>query len=176
MVELVNEFLNLRKLQEGKMEYSFEPTDIAEMVSQVVAGLQQLAEHKHLRLSFENHATRTLCSVDRQKFSQVIQNLVDNAVKYTDTGEVRVRIQDEANGMVNILVSDTGHGIDPAIIDKLFEQFARDQKDAVKIEGTGLGLYIAKQIMDAHHGRVWAISPGVGKGSTFFVQLKTISS
>lgn len=175
LVELVTEFLNLRKLQEGKMEYTLEPTDIAESVSNIVAGLKQLAERKHLGLSFVNHASRSMCAVDRQKFSQVIQNLIDNAIKYTDSGSVKVSVENESGGLVNILVTDTGHGIDPAVIDRLFEQYVRDKKDAVKIEGTGLGLYIAKQIMDAHKGRIWATSSGPGKGSTFYVQLKTIS-
>jgi len=175
MVELVNEFLNLRKLQEGKMEYHFEPTDIAELISGIVNSLRQLAEHKKLELSFVNRAERTLCAVDRQKFTQVIQNVVDNSIKYTDTGSVRVHIEHAEGQLLNICVTDTGHGIDPAVIDKLFEQFVRDKKDASEIEGTGLGLYIAKQIMDAHGGRIWAESPGKGKGSTFIIQLKTLA-
>jgi signal transduction histidine kinase len=104
----------------------------------------------------------------------VIQNLVDNSLKYTDTGSVRVSIELTTNKHARILVTDTGHGIDPSIIDKLFEQFMRDKADAVKIEGTGLGLYIAKQIVEAHHGKVWATSPGLKKGSAFIVELPTV--
>jgi signal transduction histidine kinase len=176
LIELVNEFLNLRKLQEGKMEYTFEPTDIAELTASVVTEVDPLAKHKQLKLSFVNNAKKSLCSVDRQKFTQVVQNTIDNAIKYTDNGSVDVRIENAPRGLVNIVVTDTGHGIDPAVIDKLFEQFVRDRKDASKIEGTGLGLYIAKQVMDAHHGKIWATSPGPGKGSTFFIQLKTLKS
>ncbi len=174
MIELVNEFLNLRKLEEGKMEYTLEPTDIAELASSVVTALKQLAVHKGLNLTYVNTATKTLCSVDRQKMMQVVQNLVDNAVKYTDHGEVRVAVEDASTGRLRILVSDTGHGIDPALIDKLFEQFVRDKKDAMQIEGTGLGLYIAKQMVDAHHGAIRVTSPGKGKGSTFVVELPTL--
>lgn len=174
MLELVSEFLNLRKLEEGKMEYAFEPTDVAELVSSVVTTLKPLAEHKGLELTYVNHASKTLCSVDRQKFIQVVQNLIDNSIKYTDEGRVRVSVEDVSAGRVGILVSDTGHGIDPAIISTLFEQFVRDKNDAKKIEGTGLGLYIAKQMMDAHHGSVRADSPGLGKGSTFTIELPTL--
>ena len=174
MLELVSEFLNLRKLEEGKMEYTFEPTDVAELVSGVVTALKPLAEHKGLTLTYVNHASKTLCSIDRQKFMQVVQNLIDNSIKYTDAGSVRVSVEDVSAGKVAILVSDTGHGIDPAIIATLFEQFVRDKNDAKKIEGTGLGLYIAKQMMDAHHGSVRADSQGLGKGSTFTIELPTL--
>jgi len=174
MIELVNEFLNLRKLEEGKMEYRFEPTDIAELISGIVNSLKQLALHKNLKFTYINKATKTLCSVDRQKFSQVIQNLIDNAIKYTDNGSVQVALEAGDSGHLRILVSDTGHGIDQALIDKLFEQYIRDKNDAVTIEGTGLGLYIAKQMMDAQHGSIRATSPGKGKGSTFIVELPTL--
>ena len=156
------------------MEYHFEPTDIAELVSGIAEALKQLAIHKNLAFSYVNKAPKTLCSVDRQKFSQVIQNLIDNSIKYTDTGSVRVSLESGDTGHLRILVSDTGHGIDSALIDKLFEQYVRDKKDAVQIEGTGLGLYIAKQMMDAHHGSIRATSPGKGKGSTFIVELPTL--
>lgn len=174
LVELVNEFLNLRKLEEGKMEYAFETIDINKLVAEIVESLQQIAIHKNLTLTFTGLPSPILCSLDRQKFSQVIQNLVDNSLKYTDTGSVHVSIELTANKHARILVADTGHGIDAAIIDKLFEQFMRDKADAVKIEGTGLGLYIAKQIVEAHKGKVWATSPGLKKGSTFIVELPTV--
>ncbi len=174
LVELVNEFLNLRKLEEGKMEYTFETIDINKLVAEIVESLQQIAIHKKLELTFTGLPSPILCSLDRQKFTQVIQNLVDNSLKYTDTGSVRVSIELTTNKHARILVTDTGHGIDPSIIDKLFEQFMRDKADAVKIEGTGLGLYIAKQIVEAHHGKVWATSPGLKKGSAFIVELPTV--
>jgi signal transduction histidine kinase len=174
LVELVNEFLNLRKLEEGKMEYAFEAVDLNQLVGEMVESLQQIAIHKNLKLTFTRLASPILCSLDRQKFTQVIQNLIDNSLKYTDTGSVSVKLELVHNKNVRILVTDTGHGIDPAIIDKLFEQFMRAKNDAVKIEGTGLGLYIAKQIVEAHHGKIWATSPGLKKGSTFIIELPTV--
>ncbi len=174
MLELVSEFLNLRKLEEGKMEYSFEPTDIAELTSRIVEDIRPLASHKGLELTFVNHASQSLCSVDRQKFSQVVQNLVDNAIKYTDHGSVQIFINNTAEKRIRIVVTDTGHGIDPTVISSLFEQFVRDKKEAKTIEGTGLGLYIAKQMMDAHQGSILASSPGKGKGSTFTIELPTL--
>ncbi len=174
LLALVNEFLNIRRIEEGKMEYTFEPTDVAPLVEGVVTALRQLAVHKKLELTYTNNASRTQCSVDRPKFMQVVQNLLDNSIKYTNTGWVHVSVENTTEGKLHILVSDTGHGIDPTIIDTLFEQFVRDKKDASKIEGTGLGLYIAKQMMDAHHGSITVASPGPGKGSTFTIEIPTL--
>ena len=175
LVKVVDEFLSLRKLEDGKMEYHFTPTDVGELVSSIVETLRPLAEHKKLTLSFVNDARSTQYSVDHQYFTQVIQNLIDNAIKYTDEGTVQVRLENDKEALM-ISVSDNGHGFEPELADKLFEQFTRDKNTAAKIEGTGLGLYIAKQIVEAHHGHIRASSPGPGKGSTFTVQLESIHS
>lgn len=174
LLRLVNEFLDIRRLEEGKMDYTFEPTNIDALVSGVVTALTQLAAHKKLELTYTTSATKTLCSVDPLKFSQIVQNLIDNAIKYTDNGWVRVHLENTPEGHLDIVISDTGHGIDPTLIDNLFKQFVRDKKDAVKIEGTGLGLYIANQMIMAHHGSIRVNSPGPGKGSTFTIELPTI--
>jgi signal transduction histidine kinase len=174
LLEMVNEFLNLRKLQEGRMEYAFVPTDMNDLVAGIVESLSELAELKHLPLAFSRAPATIRCSVDRTKFSQVIQNLIDNALKYTDAGSVHISIEPSQNQKVRISVTDTGHGIDPDMIHRIFEQFVRDKKDSKTIEGTGLGLFIARQIVDAHHGRIWATSPGIGHGSTFTIELPTM--
>jgi signal transduction histidine kinase len=111
--------------------------------------------------------------VDAGKIRQVITNLIDNAIKYTPKGSVSVRLtKDVKRGKIIIAVADTGIGIEKATIPTLFAKFIRS-KDANKVNviGTGLGLYIVKEIVNGLHGRAWVESEGLGKGSTFFVEL-----
>ena len=106
---------------------------------------------------------------------QVIQNLIENSIKYTEKGFVKVECQmSDVNGQKFILfsVSDSGIGIKKEVIPELFDQFKR-AKEAKLIQGTGLGLYIAREIVKAHKGEIWAESEGEGKGSRFLVRLET---
>ena len=114
---------------------------------------------------------------DKGKMKQVIGNLLDNSIKYTPTGSVKVTLEKAVNEnkekVFRVAISDTGVGISAETMPLLFSKFSR-AKDANKtnIRGTGLGLYVAKQIVMAHPGAdIWAESPGEGKGSTFFVDL-----
>jgi len=173
LVGLINEFLDLRKLEEGRMDYRFEPVDIAAMAADIVRKLEPSAHHKGLELTLRSTASHSWAMADLQKFSQVITNLIDNAIKYTEKGSVTVTATNDDEKSVTISVSDTGHGIDPTLLPTLFEEFNRDRKEAKRIEGTGLGLYIAKQIVGAHNGRIWAESPGRDKGSTFRALIPT---
>lgn len=174
MINLVNDILNLRKIEEGKMEYAFETGDVAKLTADVVAELQPLASKKNLSLTLQSpsteHGEHVDISMDQQKFRQVIQNLTENAIKYTDSGWVKVTIASE-DRLAHFSVSDSGHGMPKELLPELFEQFKRSQTTARTIEGTGLGLYIAKQIVLAHKGEIWAESDGPGKGSTFHVKI-----
>jgi signal transduction histidine kinase len=97
--------------------------------------------------------------------------LIDNAIKYTDKGSINVELGRQDN-KVRFGVSDTGIGIAPEVMPKLFEKFIRaNGAGEVNITGTGLGLYVAKQIVEAHGGKIWAESEGVGKGSRFVVEI-----
>jgi signal transduction histidine kinase len=171
---LVDEFLDLHKIQEGRMDFQFESTDIPLLVQKTTNDLSILAKKKGLTLSYTDRTTKRIASVDPQKFSQVVQNFLDNSIKYTDKGSITVTVENETPESITISVQDTGHGLNPELIPHLFEQFMRSREDMVKIEGTGLGLYIAKQIVTAHRGIVWASSPGPGKGSTFAVRIPTV--
>ncbi|MDP3954044.1 MAG: ATP-binding protein [bacterium] len=169
LIFLVNDFLDLRKIEEGKMQYDFEKADVVDIVKEVSEGTKTLADIKDIELSFEATAPAIEATIDVQKFRQVIQNLVENAVKYTLKGWVKVTVSQQNNFAV-ITVSDSGLGMPGDLIPTLFEQFHRGQSDK-KIRGTGLGLYIAKQIIDAHHGTIKATSEGDDKGSTFIVEI-----
>ena len=175
MIALVNNLLDLRKIEECRMEYAPEEVEISKFVSDVVEGLRPLAEAKKLTLSFVSSAEGLRTRIDKQKFFQVIQNFVDNSIKYTESGFVRVEvapIDDKKN--VRISISDSGRGMSQELIANLFTQFSRDPSVKKIIQGTGLGLYIAKQIVIAHAGRVWAESVGEGKGSTFSVSIPAL--
>jgi signal transduction histidine kinase len=171
MIGLVNTFLDLRRLDEGRITYQFEELDIGTLVASVVDEMQQLAVRKKLTLRLEPLPRQWKVSADPQHLRQVLQNLVDNAVKYTDHGSVTVTLSEGDRDAVRIAVADSGRGISPDLLGRLFQQFSRDQSIAKEIAGTGLGLYIAKQMVEAHKGKLWAESPGPGKGSTFIVEL-----
>ena len=100
---------------------------------------------------------------------KVFQNLIENSIKYTDSGFVKVKTESYA-GEFNFSVTDSGHGISKELLPHLFEEFRRDDKEK-KIEGTGLGLFIAHEITSAHKGEIWAESDGPGKGSKFIVKI-----
>ena len=103
---------------------------------------------------------------DERKLTQVLLNLVGNAIKFTDAGEVAIKVA-PANGSLSVAVHDTGPGIDPTNQEKLFEEFQQADNSATKSKGgTGLGLAIAQRIMEMHGGRLWVESQ-VGSGSTF---------
>ena len=175
MIGLVDTFLNLRRIDEGKISYHMESLDVSALTAAIVDEMHQLADRKHLRLILEPAARTWTVTADSQHLRQVILNLIDNAIKYTDTGTVTVSMKaGEHPGTVRIDVTDTGRGISRELAPKLFEQFSRDQSVSKEIAGTGLGLYIAKQIIEAHKGHIWASSPGPNKGSTFSVELPSL--
>jgi signal transduction histidine kinase len=173
LIELVNNLLDLRRIEEGKMQYTFEAVDLSRLVSDVVAEFRQLAEGKHLSLSLETSPDVPNVRADSQKLRQVIQNFIDNAVKYTDEGWIKVAVNpgDSEKKTVIVSVCDSGRGISAELLPHLFQQFSRDVKVAKHLQGTGLGLYIAKQVVNAHQGSVWAESKGEGKGSCFYLRL-----
>ena len=114
-------------------------------------------------------------SADSGKVTQVISNIVDNSIKYTPSGEITVKVVNLGSAStketVRLTVSDTGVGIDPRNIRQLFEKFLRaDDAGKTNITGTGLGLYVAKQIVEGLGGKIWAESEGKGKGSHFIVE------
>lgn len=169
MVQLVTDFLNLRKIEEGKVEYKFEKADVIKIIKETADELRLLAQNKKLDFSYESTVGEVWASVDVQRIRQVFQNLIENSIKYTDAGFVKVKVEVKDASLI-FSVSDSGHGISKELLPHLFEEFRRDGKEK-QIEGTGLGLFIAKSIVESHHSKIWAESEGSGQGSTFFVEL-----
>ncbi len=114
-------------------------------------------------------------TADADKIHEVMMNFIDNAIKYTEKGEINVYIRTEPEkNAVTFYVKDTGRGVDPDIKPYLFRKFSRGKGSfRVHTEGVGLGLYVAKTIIDAHQGKVWVESEGPGKGSQFCFSLST---
>ena len=178
LISLVNNLLDLRRLEEGKMDYVMEDVDIALLARDVGSEFSTLAESKGLKFSTDISKDELMISADSQKLRQVIQNFIDNAIKYTEKGEVKLAVERKnRNGRMSAIISvtDSGMGMKPELIANLFTQFTRDPSVKNLIQGTGLGLYIARQIVIAHKGEVWAESAGEGKGSTFFVSIPLVS-
>lgn len=172
LIRLVNNFLDLPRIHIGTMTYNFEPISLAGLLSHAVAEARLQADIKRLPIEWsvpEKQPPQILA--DRENLLQAFSNILDNAIKYTKEGKISVKTSQKA-GWLRVSISDTGAGIQHQDIPRLFNKFARGQ-DMRKLyrEGRGLGLYITRQIVKGHGGKVWATSPGPGKGSTFFVEL-----
>ncbi len=173
LVVLVNDYLDVSRIEQGRMQYDFTVFDIQQLVSTIITELQPNVDLAGNKLTFDFEMNKNyMVNGDQGKIKQVISNLLDNSNKYTPKGEIHVWVRNTGDGKIQISISDNGVGIHPDVLPQLFEKFTR-APDASKtnILGTGLGLYVAKKMIEAHHGRVWAESAGVGKGSTFFIEI-----
>ena len=171
LIRLVNDILCVSKIEAGEMEINLERTDLREIIKEVIDELSIKAKEKNLYLKFEEPKEPFETLLDKEKIRQVILNLIDNSIRYTQEGGVKVKLQ-MANGRLQIVVSDTGEGLTKEEKEKLFEKFSRGTAGTkFWTEGAGLGLYIAKEFVKMHNGKIWVESEGRGKGSTFYVEL-----
>jgi signal transduction histidine kinase len=170
LLGLINTVLDIAKIESGQFSLNLSEYAIESVVETVRAATESLAETKALALKTEITKKLPVGLGDEQRLTQVLLNLVGNAIKFTDTGEVRITAT-AANGHFTVAVTDTGPGIPPAELTRVFEQFHQIDNSNTKAKGgTGLGLAIAKQIVEMHGGRIWVEST-VGKGATFQMDL-----
>lgn len=170
----VEDLLNVSKIEQGGMKYEMAPFDIVKAAGDIVRDFELVAKKKNLSISFTTNDGAAMITGDMEKIRQVIINVIDNAIKYTPAGSIAVDVQYDAQSKIAILkVKDTGKGIDPAAKETLFQKFSRADGGKTNPDGSGLGLYLAKQIIEAHKGSVRIESEGVGKGSTFIIVLPT---
>jgi signal transduction histidine kinase len=163
---LINDVLDLSKIEAGQLTLSLEDYSLKDVVHGVVSAVEPLTAEKRLTFKAEIAPDLPMGHGDGRRLSQVLLNLVGNAIKFTDTGEVAIRAE-AANGAFTVAVCDTGPGIAPADRAKIFEEFQQaDSSITRKKGGTGLGLSISKRIIEMHGGRIWVESEP-GKGSTF---------
>jgi len=171
LIRLVNDLLDLSHMEGGKMEFNFQKINLTQMVKSVSEELDIQAQKKKLKLTVNLPDQDLFVKADEQKLRQVVMNLIDNAIKYTEKGKAEVSLK-ESDNKVQFSVKDTGMGMKPEEITNLFQKFVRGSEAShYHTEGAGIGLYVARQLVEAHMGRVWAESEGEGKGSTFLVEL-----
>lgn len=177
IVKLINDLLNIDRLEDSYLGYNFEPLPLGGVLAEIIRNFSFMAKQKKIKLDFyapEENVPEVM--VDKNKISMAISNLIDNAINYTpDGGKVDV-ILEKLGDCVMVKVKDTGIGIPKEDLSKIFTRFFR-AKNAVRIktEGTGLGLYIAKNIVESHNGKIGVESPASpsqggeeAKGTTFY--------
>ncbi len=158
MLELVNDLLDVAKLESGKLEVDKQEADLGEIIQQVVERQRLRAEEKHLQLDVQLKGDLSKIPVDSFRMRQVLTNLIVNALKFTENGGVRVEAERQDKEVV-VTVVDTGVGIAKEDQERLFNKFEQLQKGEKGREGSGLGLVIVKGIVEAHGGRIWVESP-----------------
>ncbi|HEX8974040.1 MAG TPA: ATP-binding protein [Patescibacteria group bacterium] len=179
LIHLVEELLNVSRIESGRMQYDMKPGHIEDVIKEIYDNLIVLAKDKDLYLDLklpENGLPDI--NLDPAKMKEVVSNLTENAIKYTDKGGVTVKAEALENGqkvsgkVVKVVVSDTGIGIPAEEIPYLFKKFSRG-KDISRLHanGTGLGLYVVKNIVEAHNGQIWIESDGAGRGTRFVFEL-----
>lgn len=171
LANVVEDLLDVAKIEQGGMKYVMQDVDLETITSALNKEFSLTAKSKGLELKYENAgASPCMVSVDPVKFRQVVLNLLDNSIKYTQTGFVKLSIT-KKDGNAVVSISDSGMGMSPETQAKLFGKFSRGEGMKVNAGGSGIGLYLAKEIVEAHKGTVTASSEGVGKGSTFAVTI-----
>lgn len=175
LIKLVNDLLDLSRMEGGRMRYEMKLAQFSVIIASVVEEFQQIAQSKGLTFRFKKENKENddpPVRFDEEKMRQVAFNLIDNAMRYTPKGgSITVTLAINPYHLLFSVV-DTGIGLDKQEINSLFQKFVRS-KEVMRIhtEGVGLGLYVARRIVEDHGGRIWAESAGKGKGSTFFVEL-----
>lgn len=172
LIDLIRNLLDVSRIESGRLELNLELVDLTGLAQELVGELLPNAKEKKMRLVLDKPAAKTRSVIaDRQRIRQVILNFIDNAIKYTRAGSIQVAVNEEGDNVL-CSVSDTGRGMTREEIGMLFIKFSRlGANQHTRPEGTGLGLYFAKQIALEHHGDVTAESKGHGKGSTFSLRL-----
>ena len=166
LLNLINDVLDLSKIEAGQLTLSLNEYSMVEVIQTVSTSVEALAAEKDLNLKVEVSKDLSIGKGDEQRIAQVILNLVGNAIKFTDEGEVKIEVT-VSNETFFVSVHDTGPGVTEADQQKIFDEFQQaDGSSTRKKGGTGLGLSISKKIIDMHGGRIWVEST-LGKGSTF---------
>ena len=173
LLHLINDVLDMAKIESGKMNLNIEKFKLQETIEDVTSITSALANEKNLALFIEPDSDHEVeINADKIRLRQVMINLINNAIKFTEKGEIAIHVAREANNVL-ISVKDTGIGIPIDQLESVFQEFTQvDTTTTRKAGGTGLGLPISRRLIEMHSGRLWVESSGVdGEGSTFYVFL-----
>jgi signal transduction histidine kinase len=177
LVSIVEDFLNTSKMDGFHISYQYSLFNIDELVNAIIDDMKQSLSKTKAKLLYDVTCGNT-CMIhgDKEKIRQIFHNLIENAIKYTQDGEIKISTK-RAGEKIIFKISDTGIGMSNETISHIFKKFSRAEKigEETHISGSGLGLYVAKEMVKGHHGKIWAESPGEGKGSTFFVELDAVA-
>jgi PAS domain S-box-containing protein len=171
MIKLINDLLNVTRIEEGRYLFSLSYENIANIIKEQYQTFKELAEKKGLKMELIFKQDKfPLVKVDKEKISLVIQNLIENAIHYTQKGKITITLESKDREII-FSVEDTGIGIPKDQQERVFSRFFRAENAILsETEGTGLGLFISKNIIEAHGGRIWFESEE-GKGTTFYFTL-----
>ena len=175
---LIDDLLDITRISKGKLQLSFEPISIHEILWRAYEICRTEIEAKNLEVTFGLRAVHTYVEGDPARLQQVFWNLIKNSVKFTsEKGRISIETLNPAPDKIEVRVSDTGIGIESETIDKIFNAFEQGQTDITRrFGGLGLGLTISKTLIDAHGGHIRVESPGKNQGATFAVELNTVES
>ena len=173
LLDLINEVLDISRIEAGRLDISLEPVLIQECMCEALDLVRPMAAQRHVELRADKTKAEGVCVyADRQRLRQVALNLLSNAVKYNrEGGAVTLACATTAEGRVRISVTDTGPGISPEKLARLFTPFERLGAEQAGIEGTGLGLSLSKRLAEAMHGTL-GVESTVGRGSSFWIELQ----
>ncbi|MBF2064787.1 MAG: hybrid sensor histidine kinase/response regulator [Calothrix sp. C42_A2020_038] len=170
LLAMVNTLLEVYRFDAGRKALAFLPVDIKTLLQEVIAELTPIAQPKGLTINLEvGELSQTTVMGDRLELHRLLTNLVGNAIKFTDKGGVKIRLNEESDDVIRIEIADTGTGIPPEEQVTLFERF---RQGSHKRSGSGLGLYLSRRIVEAHQGSIH-VSSELGKGSVFTIYLPT---
>ncbi len=171
LLKLINNLLDLTKLEEGKMRLKIRAVNITEFTSSVLSSVKPMADHKQIRLYFQHPPHALELIIDPDQFEKVILNLLSNALKFTPKGGKITVYLEEKDQTVSLVVEDTGIGIPANMLETIFDRFSQvDGSKSRAQEGTGIGLSLAREIVNLHMGSIRAESE-LGKGSRFIVDI-----
>jgi len=168
---IVNDLLDAMELEGGRVNFTWKEVDVGKLLEEIVVAMYPAYSKKGLSIVFKQPEEPIKVEADENYLRQVFWNIINNSENYTEKGKLTIRVR-KLEGKVEILFQDTGIGIDPAELPKLFDKFVRGKKSALMhTDGSGLGLFIIKKIVEEHHGTVTLESKGLMKGTSAKVVL-----
>lgn len=168
LIKMIDNFLDISRIEQGRTKYDFKVEDLSTIITEAADELKPRAAEKDITLIWTpDKKLKSLANLDHEKVRHVVYNFIDNAIKYSEKGAVTVKLEKDGKGWA-VHVTDNGLGFEKTDESRFFQKFFRgDNVKGVNVTGTGIGLFVCRKFIEEHKGRVWAKSPGLGKGSEF---------